>query len=391
MGERKTHPETGKRQAFQPRRVSLRHSLFLRFGLLMIVAMVFSTVGYLRFGIHPAALRIAESRFDVAAQQVEISLNRVFNPAENLIGVARRWALKPGFATSGTESFDRLFYPILKQIPQITSAVAGTSDGQGWMLLQRSDDHWLSRYTDVRRDGSIQHFTSWQGDGPRRSYHERLDYDPRQRPWFQLAASGADNGHLHWTAPYTFFTTKDPGITVSVRRDLPDGRTLVVGFDIKLLDVSRTTDSLKVGDHGCALVLTADRRVLGLPRGATTDGTAQIRRQVLEPVSRLSLPAVRQGMATWRTEHRPAKAILRFSVEGKQWLGTFRPFVLGEQTFWVAIFAPKADFTPSSHSILTVLSAILALVLALTLLIARRQARLFSAPLEMLAADSEKI
>ena len=40
-------------------------------------------------------------------------------------------------------------------------------------------------------------------------------YDPRERPWFTGGLKTIDN-ELAWTQPYIFFTTKDPGITVSV-------------------------------------------------------------------------------------------------------------------------------------------------------------------------------
>ena len=380
----------GRRGA--PRLVSLRHNLFMRFGVLVAAAVLLSALGYLQLGVRPVALRIADSHFDLAAQQVETSLERLFRPAEYLIGIARQWALSPGFAPDRAGSFNRLFFPILKQMPQITSAVAGTSDGEGWMLLQLSDNRWLTRLTDIPRHGELQQFITWQeGGAPAREFLARMPYDPRQRPWFRLAAAGADDGRPHWTEPYAFFTTKDPGITVSARRDLPDGRTLVVGFDIKLLDLSLATSAVRVGGHGCALVLTADGRVLGLPRGADTSNALQIRQQVLESADALRIPAIRAGMAAWRTAERPVAQILRFTSRGRSWLGTFRPFPLGEQTFWVAAFAPEADFVPNWQPMVRALAAILLLVLGLTLLMARRQARRFSAPLELLAAASERI
>ena len=57
-------------------------------------------------------------------------------------------------------------------------------------------------------------------------------YDPRSRPWYQLAA--AQTG-IVITEPYVFFTTQAVGATVA--RKSPDGRMLV-GLDVTLEKVS---------------------------------------------------------------------------------------------------------------------------------------------------------
>jgi hypothetical protein len=60
---------------------------------------------------------------------------------------------------------------------------------------------------------------------------EASDYDPRRRPWLRGALALENDGAIHWTAPYTFFTTKEPGITASLRWTGKDGKRYVLAFD----------------------------------------------------------------------------------------------------------------------------------------------------------------
>jgi diguanylate cyclase (GGDEF)-like protein/PAS domain S-box-containing protein len=379
--------DDGKKVRF----TSLRKSLFFRFGVLVTGAVALFALGYVFLGVRPVVMRIADSHFAVAAEEVEASLNRIFSPAESLIGVASRWAVEPGFAVDRPKEFNRLFRPVLEQMRQITSVVAGTTDGQGWMLLKLPDGRWRNRMTDIPGHGKEQHFIEWRDGSPEKEYREVVDYDPRDRPWFRGAMTAAGENRVHWTEPYIFFTTRDPGITVSSRSELADGRSLVVGFDIMLLDISRATSAVKVGEHGYVLVLTPDRRVLGLPRSTAPVDDDRIRQNVLRPADALGSAPVNAGLGQWQSESRPAARILRFSAEGRPWLATFRPFHLGVKTFWVAVFAPEADFVPAWQPMVQALAIILFVVLGLTLLVARRQASRFSAPLEALAVASERI
>lgn len=81
------------------------------------------------------------------------------------------------------------------------------------------------------------------GEGPVERWVKQ-GYDPRRRPWYQGAMellASQDGGAppeyvdelIHWTEPYTFFTTGDPGITASIAFLGEDGVRYVIGFDIR--------------------------------------------------------------------------------------------------------------------------------------------------------------
>ena len=62
--------------------------------------------------------------------------------------------------------------------------------------------------------------------------------------------------HLRFERVVIFFVTKDPGITASTHLTADDGgSTLVVAFDLLLLDISRFTSQLEVSENGRAFVL----------------------------------------------------------------------------------------------------------------------------------------
>lgn len=370
--------------------VSLRQRLFRRFGFLIAGTMVLFALSYFFFGVRPLINHTAEYHFVAATDRVETSLQHLFAPVEDLVRMATLWAHTPGFDVERPEDFNQLFVPILSEIPQISSVVAGTTDGEGWLLLQRSDNSWLNRMTDLSRWGKQQQFYEWRDQILQRRYGEEVDYDPRRRPWFQGAMQTAEAKTNYWTPPYTFFTTKDPGITVSSRTLLDDGRQMVVGFDIKLLDISLATSARVVGKNGYVLVITSDNRVLGLPHASTPLKAEELRRKVLQPVDTLGLP-LRNGIQQWNSAGRPATTILHFSADDRSWVGSFRPFYLGTQTFWVVTLAPAGDFLPPWQDLLYVTLLIAALILGLTLLEAHRQAKKLSTPLEILATDSDSI
>ena len=371
---------------------SLRRSLFLRFGALVTFAVALFALGYLVFGLRPVVEDNCANQFAVTAQAISADLDQSLRPVENLVTVAAAWGVAPGFDLERPREFNRLFQPVLVANPQITSVVAGSSDGKGWMLLQQDRGRWLNRFTDVvTRGRRQQHFIEWQADGSSKEHWESLDYDPRQRPWYSGAVESPDGRSVYWTPPYVFFTTHDPGITVSTHRELPDGRDLVVGYDIKLLDLSRTTGALHIGNHGFAAVLTSDLRVLGLPSPLDLKTPDEMRQAVLRPVAGLGVGPLTAALDAWTQAGTPNAGILHFTSDDTPWLATFQPYRLGDQVLWVTAVAPVADFVPTWRPMVQALAAILSLVLLLTLFLARRQARHFSAPLEALALDSEQI
>jgi len=372
--------------------ISLRRLILTRVSALVAATTLLVTAGFVWFGLLPMAEQIAHNQFDAATTRVKTDLNVLFASPASLLDMSHGWLAGQAPDLNSPEAFNHLFQPVLESSPQITSVVAGTSSGQGWLLLQQADGSWRNRITDVARWGNEHHrlIDRWP-DGRSTSRWDGQRYDARQRQWYQAAQAGTSEQNLYWTEPYTFFTTGEPGITASTSMRLRDGRDFVLGFDLKLRDLSRSTGQASVSNHGLALVVTQDERVLALPARPTSVTQAEWDKRILKPVAEIGLLPVTDAFAGWHRGARKTDDILNYKSGGMRWLAHVRPYPLGNQQFWVVTLAPASDFTPAWLPIILVLTAALALVLVLAVFLTRLAAARLTHPLETLARVTQQI
>ncbi len=370
---------------------SLHRTIFTRVALLLTGTTLLAALLFVLFAVFPVAKRIAESQFNEAVQRTDAALSALFSPAEDLLRVSRRWLEGAAPDIDSPAAFNRLFQAIIDSKANVTSVVGGTSTGQGWLLLQRPDGGWLNRLSDLPRWGKRHQMVEHALDGQTQTYWKELDYDPRQRPWYRGAIENRGGDSMHWTAPYAFLSTGEAGVTVSTMVPLKDGRDLVVGFDLKLSDLSQKTMLSTVGKRGLVTVIGDDERVLALPRRPAAVSEAAWLGQVLQPAQDLGLPPLRDALAAWRDAGKPADAITSFASGGSRWLLSARQHRLGQQTLWILALAPEADFSPSWLKVSVVLGGATLFVLAIALLLTHALAQRLARPLETLARDSERI
>jgi hypothetical protein len=260
------------------------------------------------------------------------------------------------------------------------------------MLLQLGDGRWRTRLTDVPRWGQTQRILIHQADGQATTENQQQDYDARARPWYLAARALGSDADVAWTAPYTFFTTGDPGVTAAVRLPatghLPAG---ALGVDLKLRDLSQVTMSASLGARGMALVLTEDERVLALPRAPAGTDAKNWANLVLRDTPALGLPAVDAAVALWRQGGHQPLQVQDVGVSGTRWLVSAIPYALGSQRLWVFTLAPAADFSPAWGRLFLLLGAAVLVLLIPVVWLARDQARRIVEPLEALARQSERI
>jgi diguanylate cyclase len=142
MGSGSSHP------------ASLRQLILTRVIGLVAVTTLMVAACFVVFSLFPMARQIAQGHFDHSRVQVESDLNAVFSPPVKLLEMSQIWLAGEAPDLGSPEAFNHLFQPVLETSPQITSVVAGTSTGQGWLLLQQTDGSWRNRMTDVPRWGN---------------------------------------------------------------------------------------------------------------------------------------------------------------------------------------------------------------------------------------------
>jgi diguanylate cyclase (GGDEF)-like protein len=385
-----------------PFSLPLRQFLLRRVGVLVALTTTLVVVSFVVFGLLPLALQVAEEQFDAATARVQSELDAVFAPPRQLLSASRGWLGTQAPDLESPRAFNQVFKPVLRAYPSITSVVAGTPEGQGWLLLARGKDQWRNRMTDLPRWGLQRHLLLDEvADGEVRTHWGEQAYDPRNRPWFVGAMGLPDattagpkgllGDSVHWTAPYTFFTTGDPGITASTRWRLADGRDFVLGLDLALRDLSQTTLKAHVGANGMALVLTDDAKVLTLPAKPEELPNEVWQARVLKPADQLGLPPVSAALAEWRAREMPQNQVIGFDAEGTRWLASAGPYDLGGQRLWVWVLAPAADFAPGWSQVALALLASLAVVVVFAMWLTRAGTTRLAAPLERLSHNSRYI
>ncbi len=374
--------------------ISVRRSLSLRFGLLILLSFLAFTGGFTYLIALPAAHEIAVSRLHTVADSVAGELDQTFQIMERLLGSTQRGIEPRVLDTHDPREFNRLFQPLLRAWPQITSVVAGAPDGRGWMLRAEGEDHWFNRLSDPGFPQGRHRWFEWRGGQPVQDAWADLDYDPRQRPWYRRGIAAPANGEVFWTDPYLLYTTQEPGITGLIHIRQADGEELVLGINILLRDLARFTTTLRFSPHGLAAVLTPDGRMIGLPRLPAYAAPAALDAAILKPFQDLELGPLQPILADGFIQKRPiaGTVALPAAAGGNSWLARFHPCLLDDRIlFWVVVAAPESDFLPIGSQQLLALLAIFAGVLALSLLSARRIARSISAPLQALVWENELI
>jgi len=329
------------------------------------------------------------------AQQLD-STERVVAKVDNLIVQIERelltlqqWSVEGMASIDDPAAFNRLMIPVIQQRPIISSIHLASDDGREILLL-KLPDVWRNRLTDVPKQGKQQRWLSWKGANSLSSEEwKEQDYDPRKRPWFSGAMATPEN-RIHWTEPYIFQSTKDPGITASVRwKDQKSGRQFVVAFDVLLTDISKFTGQLSYSKHGQVALLAADGKVLGLPRNAGFEDETALKQAVLQPPDKIGLPIL---AAAWQ---QAAGAFGSFRIGSglagntEDWLVTLQRLTLRNQEMRIATLAPLSDFSPWSTQLIWVLVTLLAGVLGLGVAVGRRVDREIGQPVSQVFADMQ--
>lgn len=179
-------------------------------------------------------------------------------------------------------------------------------------------------------------------------------FDPRTRPWF-IGASDTDQ--TVQSAPYTFFTTGDVGITLSRRS--ADARA-VVGADITLQTLATTLAEQRTLPAMRLALVDREARVLAsadAPMAPVRHATQLLR------LTDLQLPALEQ---LWALPETTTQAVL-LEVDGSTWVGARTTAALGLGQRNVLLIATPFDalVAPARERARTVLALTAGLALLL--------------------------
>ncbi len=373
------------------RMVTIRRSLIRNLALLLVLLTGAMLVAASYFGIRVRD-DMAGALTGRALEDVEARLRSYFEPVERQLRIAQRLVRNGSLDLDDPSVLRRHFVPVLASVPGVSSVNVGDASGAGFLLM-RMGDRWRTRLVRVDEWGPRQELAEWSDEGtPLREWTEEPGagevYDPRRRDWYLGVAEGSDE--VFWTEPYTFFTTREPGITAMVRVEDPRGHESVLAIDVLLRSLSDFTRSLDVSEGGIGAVLTEDGKLLGLP-GLPRFGSEAVRNEAyLQRPRDSGVAELKDAAATYQRLNAPE--LFSFESGGERFWAEVRDFPLGPtrkaRTF---VLIPEGDLVGAVNQLRYALVLVAAFgfggALGLSVLLARR----YSRPLATLADNSERI
>ncbi|MCH2233816.1 MAG: hypothetical protein MK078_06140 [Crocinitomicaceae bacterium] len=277
---------------------------------------------------------------------VNFEMDNCFNPIKEDLIVNIESHENRTFYLNDFQDFNQEFEAIISNKKHVSSILLATIEGDEYMLMD-ADSCWVTRSTFQASIDSMTVQVFWsKEDGDlelgRRAYPKK--YDPRERPWF-INAKNNELKELNWTDPYEFFTTKEPGITISTAwQNRDEDRTMITAFDVLLSNISDFTSSMEISDNGYVFVLTQDGRVIGVPANSGFDSKEKINDAILEPYESLGMEPITQAMKVYSKELE-ADTSFRFLANDEHWWGDVEEYEIGGgKSFIVGVVVPESDF-----------------------------------------------
>jgi serine phosphatase RsbU (regulator of sigma subunit) len=372
------------------RPVSIRRSLLTNL-IVLVLGLGAAILVTTWLGTRRTLQRVTASLITRSLDQTDAELHRFFDPVGHGLAAARAWGEAGMLRLDDPAALERILLPVVRAQPQVSAVLLADEAGRSWLL--RQEPHaWILRETDPARLGPRMRVHEWSDADPaRRERIEELDYDPRTRPWFRLAVERRGQPGPHWTDPYTFFTTGEPGMTAATAIEAPGGERLVVGFDVRLRAISDFTGRFEVSERGLVFVLADDGRFLGLPREGLFASEASRERALLRPPAEVGVPLLADAAAA-AARPRTADGPLRLRHAGEPWwLGADR-FDLGPgRGLTIAVLVPENDLLIQAARQRLTIAGLTTVALLLAVLRAVRLARGYSRPIEALVHESDRI
>jgi Cache domain len=324
-------------------RLSLRNGFLLAlFGAQTLTAVVVGLVS--EHNTQQVVTDAAQIQIAQAAQSVAAETTKYLDPAVR-ISVAMKQAIAVGnVGAQDDTAIERLMLGLMASNPDVSGVEVGRSDGS-FVYVHRNGDGYQTKTITTAGGRRVVLVDRSAGFVETKSIEDRNDtYDPRARPWYQLAQSpGATVSR--WTAPYVFFSSGAPGITnAQVIVDTSGDSAGVLGVDIELSRLASFVASVPVPGSGTSFVTDSANRAIALPElsGPISvtgdDGTLRLRK-----LDELGFPLLPLAAGS------PAGTVSPIRAGGIDQLATTMPLKLDGLDWRVVVHANRDNITGSLH------------------------------------------
>lgn len=370
---------------------SIRRSLVTQSFLQVLLVLSLFAGSIYMLVIMPAINELAQAQMGQAGRHLEGRVERLLESVEITLNTSRQWGEQGSLNHDELLRFNEFFFPVIGNHPEISSVILAHEGGREILLLNTNEGQWINRISDPEHWGNKTYWITWRDKNTIESVEMReRDYDARTRPWFKAALALPKDKAIAWTEPYIFFTTKEPGITAASRWTGADGKHIILAHDVKLLDLSHFTSRQTAGRSGIASLLSADGKLLAVPRDPRFVSDAGIKQAVLKDALQSGVPALAGAIGGWQATGKTDQ-FGEFRLDGERWFSLFQQVRLGDHPVWLALAAPRSDFVPAKFVDVALLGALALSALAIGVISAMRLARRFSRSLEQLTVESARI
>jgi adenylate cyclase len=351
------------------------------FTMLLIVT-VTGIVSIVYLQSKTAAMDDAKQQFKKEAEKVSEKTWNYLNGARLLTEQATEVFKKQHLKLTLESNESRYLLKALSIYPQIDLFYYGDESGN---YLQAGD--FADLYAKIierknKRAHTIFHYYDKDYKIIKRERKSDTKYDPRIRPWYIGAKR---SGKTFWTAPYIFFETNEPGITVATPVVGLDGvLSGVVAADITLTGLSYFLQHLKLSKSSLAFISDSEGKLIAFSgsKKIICSEKGIVRRLKTEE---LGIPVINAARKRYNKQGRD---FITFSSNGKKYYSNCLSLSKSTGREWLCtIIAPEEDFSGAMHATLKkiIFFSIGGLIIGvlLTMLLAQR----ISKPIELLSED----
>lgn len=177
--------------------------------------------------------------FDTVALLFQKGIENITKPVEVFLYNVEALVCCKILNFNEVEKTNKFLMDFMKNYPYVTSINYGDGSGKGYLILN-DRGKWLNRIKKVEDKGYVTWNTLNSNGEIIKKVRVKDDYDPRKTVWYKQALQSQD---IQWSKEYIFRTTRDPGVTASLK--LCKNSKEIIGIDIMIKDFSVLLSKLK--------------------------------------------------------------------------------------------------------------------------------------------------
>ncbi|MGD0826928.1 MAG: adenylate/guanylate cyclase domain-containing protein [Desulfobaccales bacterium] len=357
----------------------------------LLLATVLVVIFYFYRNTTRVVLMLCGDLMEQTTQAVISRTTSFLEPVDAMTDMSSKLASAGVLAFRNPAGLEHYAIEVLQAYPRISTFQFG--DQAGNFLLSNRQPDGITATKLINRRGLNPPLTTWKyWDKNFQVIKTKTSssdtFDPRLRPWYQGAQ---EKRGLYVTDLFIFYITQKPGICVSYPVLDPEGRVMgVIGSDIELTGLSTFLKSLRIGEHGLALIINEKKELVAFP-DATRIINSQMGDGVLHTVHVWDL-GISSISAAFHENQTSGAARVAVETGGQKYLATFRDFspCLGKN--WkVIVVVPEDDFIGAvkriNQGVFLICLAILGVASLMVLLFSRS----ISKPILLLATETDRI